>query len=323
VATGAGIDLAKMRGDQPALINFLRGSALALILMGRPADALARTEEAVAIFNASDDRTRLASRAAGQDAGVAGRAVMAWSLWFVGYPDRAGKQMTAALDRADQIAHPHTQAYGLYYASILRILRGEFTLARLDAERCLSLSEAHGFGLWGNLAGIACGICGGFLEPSSAKLKELRAELDDHAHRGQRMGITVLFALLSRVLVQRHRPDAVLEAVDAALKIGRETGELLFEGDLCRVKARALLMDGSLGGRLAAQPMLEHALAVARRQNARSIELLVARDLANLLSEQGARGKARDLLAPVYGWFKEGFETADLKEAEALLDELA
>jgi hypothetical protein len=86
VATGAGIDLAKMRGDQPALINSLRGSALALILMGRSGDALARAEEAVAAFNAGDDRIRIASRAAGQDAGVAGRAVMAWSLWFVGYP---------------------------------------------------------------------------------------------------------------------------------------------------------------------------------------------------------------------------------------------
>ena len=67
--------------------------------------------------------------------------------------------------------------------------------------------------------------------------------------------------------------------------------------------------------------MLEQALAVARSQNARSIELLVAWDLADLLSGQGALGKARDLLAPVYGWFNEGFETADLKEAKALLDE--
>jgi hypothetical protein len=249
--------------------------------MGRPGDALARTEEAVAAFNASDDRTRIASRAAGQDAGVAGRAVMAWSLWFVGYPDRAEKQMTAALGRADEIALPHTEAYGLYYASILSILRGEFTSARLHAERCLSLSEAHGFGLWHNLARIVCGICTNLLDPSSAKLEDLRTELDDHVHRGQRMGITVLYALLCRVLLQRRRPDAVLAAVEAAQKIGRETGELLFEGDLCRAKARALLIEGAPDARLKAQPLLEQALAVARSQNARSIELLVARDLAD------------------------------------------
>ena len=320
-ATGAGIDIAKTRGDQPALINFLRGSALALILMGRPTDALARTEEAVANFDSGDDRTRIASRAAGQDAGVAARAVMAWALWFVGYPDRATKQMAGALARADQIAHPHTQAYALYYASILYILRREFTSARLYAERCLSLSEAHGFGLWRDLARIVCGICTSLLDPSFDKLDELRAELDDYGHRGQRMGITALYTMLCRALIQRRRPQAIFETVDAAQEISRGTGELLFEAELCRVKARALLIEGSPEARLKAQPMLEQALAVARSQNARSIELLVARDLADLLSEQGARGQAHDLLAPVYHWFTEGSETADLKEAKALLDE--
>ena len=177
--------------------------------------------------------------------------------------------------------------------------------------------------MWHNLARIVCGICANLLDPSSAKLEELRAELDDHAHRGQRMGITVLYVLLCRVLAQRRRPDDVLAAVDAAQKIGRETGELLFEGELCRVKARAFLIEGPPDARLKAQPLLELALAVARSQSARSIELLVARDLADLLSQQGARTQARDLLAPIYGWVTEGFDTPDLKDAKALLDELA
>jgi hypothetical protein len=89
------------------------------------------------------------------------------------------------------------------------------------------------------------------------------------------------------------------------------------------VKARALLIKGPPDARLRAQPLLEQALAVARSQNARSIELLVSRDLADLLSQQAARAQARDLLAPVYGWFTEGFDTPDLKDAKALLDELA
>ena len=321
-ATGAGIDLAKVRGDQPALINFLRGSALAHILMGRPAEALVRTEEAVATFHASDDTTRIATRAAGQDAGAAALAVMAWALWFLGYPDRAAIQMTAALERADAVMHPHTQAYCQYYASIPYILRSDFTAARLHAERCLSLSEAHGFGLWRNLARIVCGICTAQLEPSSARLEELRPELDDLGRRGQRMGITALYAPLCRLLVQRRRPETVLEIVDEAQKIGRSTDELLFEAELSRLKARALLMYGSPEARLTARPMLVQALAVARSQNARSIELLAARDLADLLREQGARDTARELLAPVYGWFTEGFDTLDLKEAKALLDEL-
>ena len=97
---------------------------------------------------------------------------------------------------------------------------------------------------------------------------------------------------------------------------GAKLGSGLFEGDLFRAKARALIIEGPPDARLKAQPLLEQALAVARSQNARSIELLVARDLADLLSEQGARGQAHDLLAPVYHWFTEGFETARSEEDE-------
>jgi class 3 adenylate cyclase len=320
-ATQAGIDLAKIRADPPALINFLRGSALALILMGRPAEALARTEEAVATFDCSDDRTRIASRAAGQDAGVAGRAVMAWALWFLGYPDQATKAMAVCLDRANEISHPHTQAYALYYASILSALRRELAAARSYAERCLSLSEQHGFGLWRNLARVVCAICTSLLDPSSAQLEEAQAELNDHAQRGQRMGITALYALLCRALIEQ-RPAALSDAIGAAEKIGRETSELLFEAEFYRLKARSLLIDGPSDERSSAATILEQALLVARSQGARSMELLIARDLANLWGKQGERGKAHDLLAPVYDWFTEGFDTPDLKEAKALLDVL-
>jgi hypothetical protein len=271
---------------------------------------------------AGDDGMRIASRAAGRDAGAAALAVMAWALWFLGYPNRAASQMTAALDRADAIAHPHTQAYCLYYASILYVLRREFTMARLHAERCLSLSEEHGFALWRSLARIARGICISLLEPSSANLDQLRADLDDHGRRGNRMGITALYDLLCRALTQQRRPGAVLEAVGEVRKIAQDTNEQLFEAELCRLKARALLMDGLRGAPLEAHTTPGHALATARSQGAQSIELLVARDLAELWREQGRRHKAYDFLAPVYGWFTEGFDTSDLKEAKALLNEL-
>jgi predicted ATPase len=290
--------------------------------MGRPAEALARTEEAVAAYSSGDDRTHIACRAAGQDAGVAGRAVMAWTLWFLGYPDRAGKQMAAALDLADEIEHPHTQAYGLYYASVLSALRRDFDVARLHAERCLSLSEQHGFALWHNLARIVYAICTSALDSTTAKLEEARAELDDHVRRGQRMGITVLYALLCRALIEQGRPNEALDAIDEAQKIGRATDERLFEAEFCRVKAQALLTSGPPDARSNGDAMLAEALEIARDQDARSIELLVVRDLAALWRDQGRHAEARELLAPICGWFTEGFDTPDLKEAKALLDEL-
>jgi hypothetical protein len=210
-----------------------------------------------------------------------------------------------------------------YYASILYALRREVATAQLYAERCLSLSEQHGFGLWRSLARIVCGICTSLVDPSSTKLEELQAELYDHGRRGQRMGITALYALLCRALIQQRRPDAVLAAIDEAQKIAGKTNELLFEAELCCLKARALLMDGRPEAWSSAQAMLEHTLAVARSQGARSIELLVARDLADLWGNQGRRGKARELLAPICGWFTEGLDTSDLKETRALLEEFA
>jgi hypothetical protein len=246
---------------------------------------------------------------------------MAWTLWVLGYPDRATTQMAAALDRADEIEHPHTHAYCLYYASVLSALRREFAVARQNAERCLSLSEQHGFGLWRNLARIVSALSANLLDNGAVKLEEIRAELDDHVRRGQRMGITVLYALLCRALIEQGKASAASDAADEAQKIGRATEELLFETEFCRVKAQAVLI-GGLDASSNAQTMLEQALEIARRQDARSIELLVVRDLAALWWKRGRREKARDLLSQTYAWFTEGFDTPDLKNAKALLEAL-
>ena len=94
---------------------------------------------------------RLAARAAGQDAGAAALSLISWALWLRGHADRAQAQIEAALERADAVEHPHTQAYVCYYASVLHALQGEFATALRHAERCVALSEEHGFGQWRSL----------------------------------------------------------------------------------------------------------------------------------------------------------------------------
>jgi predicted ATPase/class 3 adenylate cyclase len=137
--------LAKARDDQSALLNAMRGRAMILLFMGRVADAHREVEGAIEGFNASDERVRLAARAAGQDAGAAALSLMSWALWLRGHADRARVQIEAALERADAVEHPHTRAYVDYYASVLYALRGEHALALRRAERCVALSEEHGF----------------------------------------------------------------------------------------------------------------------------------------------------------------------------------
>jgi predicted ATPase len=128
------------------------------------------------------------------------------------------------------------------------------------------------------------------------------------------------FALLAAVLVQQGEHAAALAMVRDGLRVQEETGHRLWDAELHRFEGIALF---GLNRLEEGQVALEEALRVARRQQARAYELRAATSLARLWGEQGRRAEARDLLAPVYGWFTEGFDTADLKEAKAPLDQLA
>jgi class 3 adenylate cyclase/tetratricopeptide (TPR) repeat protein len=151
--------LAEGRGNRPALLNAMRGQAMIRLFMGRLTGAREVVERALEAFDASSEEDRLAARAAGQDAGVADLALMSWPLWLLGHVDTAITRMDAAIQRADAISHPHSQAYACYYASILHALRGELLTAQGYAERCLALSEEHGFRQWRGLAHAIRGIC--------------------------------------------------------------------------------------------------------------------------------------------------------------------
>ena len=156
------LHLAEARGDRPALLNAMRGQAMIRLFMGHLTGAREVIERAFEAFEASSEEERLAARAAGQDAGVADLALMSWALWLLGHADTAITRMDAAIQRADAISHPHSQAYACYYASILHALRGEFLTAQGYAERCIALSEEHGFRQWrlgarysGHMRGLA------------------------------------------------------------------------------------------------------------------------------------------------------------------------
>src|SRR6266702_4113919 len=154
------------------------------------------TERAFEAFTASNEAEKLAARAAGQDAGAAALALMSWALWVLGHVDTAVSRMVAALQRANVVAHPHTQAYVCYYASILHALRGEPSIAHQYAERCLTLSEEHGFRHWHGLSRATRGICMTTLDRSSRTLEEVRCALDQYRGAGYRLGITALDVLL-------------------------------------------------------------------------------------------------------------------------------
>jgi predicted ATPase len=257
---------------------------------------------------------------AGHDAGVCCRYRAAPLLWLLGYPDQALASSQAALDLAQQVAHPNTLIQALYWAAVLHHLRREAPQTQARAEA--SIAVATDYELTGQtgamiLRGWAL-AASGHGEEGGAQIKRGLAVI-----RGRRVARDGPYhlALLAEVLAQAGQSAEGLEALDEALTTVAQSTARWWEAELHRLKGEFLL----------AYPAAQHAevetcfcqaLDIARRQQAKSMELRAAMSLARLWRRQGKCAEAHDLLAPVYGWFTEGFDTADLQEAKALLDEL-
>ena len=293
------LDLAEAHGNRPTLLNAMRGQAMIRLFMGHLSGAREAIDRAFEAFETSSEEERLAARAAGQDAGVADLALMSWALWLLGYADMAIRRMDAAIQRADAISDPHSQAYAGYYASILHALRGDFLTAQGHAERCLTLSEEHGFRQWRGLSRAIRGICASVLNPSAGALEEIRAALDEYRGAGYQLGITALYVLLCPALLIGCDYDAALELIEQGLATTSRNSERIFEAELYRLKARTLLVRGAPDARAEAQSLLDQALTAARSQHAKALELRAAIDTAELWIAQNKREQARDFLAPV------------------------
>jgi class 3 adenylate cyclase/tetratricopeptide (TPR) repeat protein len=311
------LSAAEARGDRPAMINAIRGRAMILFFLGRIVDSREDVERAIEVFNASPESDKMAARAAGQDAGVAMLALMSWVLWVLGQVDEAATRLGAALKRADTVQNAHTYAYAWYYASVFYALCGEWATAQGYANRCLAISEQHGFRQWLGLSRAIRDICEGALDSSGNRLDEVKIALDGGSYQ---LGITAQLVLLCPELLARDKVETALEVLDRGLSIVAHNREQFCEAELYRLKARALLLRSTPAAEV--EPLLEQALRTARSQQARSFELRAAIDLARLWMGQGKRAEALDILGSICGRFSEGFDTADMKEARAALAQL-
>jgi predicted ATPase len=201
-------------------------------------------------------------------------------------------------------------------------LRGEVAHAQSYAERCLLLSDEHGFRQWRGLAHAVRGICSDLLSPSAAALEEVHMALDEYRSAGYQLGITALYVLLCPALLANSKRDAALDLIEQGLTMANHNSERIFEAELYRLKANALLICGTPGTDPEVQSLLEQALALAKGQKAKALELRAANSLAALWVSQGKRLEARGLLEPIYVSLTEGSNTRDLMEAKALLDQL-
>jgi predicted ATPase len=237
--------------------------------------------------------------------------------WMLGHPDRSLDELRAALGSAETLGHPVTLAQTLCWGALVHIFRHEPSTVDNYAGRALRISEEQRIAQYHAFALCADGWALSVSGESEKGLAQISQGLDGYLAAPRH----ILLALQADAQLAIGKPEAALVSVAAGLEAVEKTGGAPLKAELHRLRGEALL--AGAGTASEAETAIEKGIAVAQRQNAKSWELRGTMSLARLRAEQDRRAEARDLLASVYGWFTEGFDTADLKEAKSLLDKLA
>jgi predicted ATPase len=313
--------LAERIRDPAFLLQAHHALGNTLFYLGELGQARQHSEQGIALYDPQQHRSH-AFLYGGHDPGVCCRLFCAWDLWLLGYPDQALQRSCEALTLAQELAHPFSLAHALCMAAVLRQFRREDQTIREQAYAALQLSSEQGFSLW--LAGTT--ILQGWTQAEQGQSQEGIAQMRNGLAGWQATGAeyhrAYWLALLAEAYGKGGQGTEGLCVLAEALTIVNSTRERNYEAELYRLKGELLLQQAAGSGD-EAETCFRQALDIARQQQARSLELRAAMSLSRLWQRQCKRAEACALLAPIYGWFTEGFDTADLQEAKALLDELA
>ena len=330
----------EMRGHWAMEITFMH--------MGEFTPAVEHFEKALSLYDHErhlDDAFRYA-----QNPGVAMRCFAAWALWFLGRADQAVVRIQEALALARELSEPHGLAHALFFAAILHQLRREPRQAQEHAEAAIAVSDEHGLVLYQAMATIARGWA--LIEQGRGPetvgqtrdvevIERMREGLAAHRATGAEVLCPHFLALKAEALGKSGRAEQGIRLLDEALLMADFNGERCYQAELYRTKGEMSLLQGTRRGlsRAAtggivmseteslavtqAEACFHQSIEIAQRQKAKSWELRAVMSLARLYRGRRKQQDARTLLKQVYGTFTEGFDTQDLREAKALLDELS
>jgi predicted ATPase len=299
------LNLAQDTQDAILLLEAHRALGTSLFYLGELTPARVHLEQGMTLYNPQQHRS-LAFRF-GQDPGVVCRGFAAWALGVVGYPDQALQ---------------FTLAYALDFTARIHQLRREGHQTRYWAEALLKLSREQGFTQRLATGAILLGWALAAQGQRAEGIAQVRHGLDAFRGTGAELARPYYLALLAEASGQVGQAGEGLPLLAEALALVHKNGERWWEAELHRLKGELLLIL-SPENQVDAEACFRQALDIARRQQAKSLELRAAMSLSRLWQRQGKRDEAHQLLAEIYGWFTEGFDTADLQEAKALLEELA
>jgi len=303
----------------PLLVGY-RTLAQSLIVSGDYRAALAHFETAVSLYR--PDEHRDSAFHYGQDIGVSAFGALSWALWHRGYPDQSARAADRALVYSRELGHARTLAHALYLAGMAAVFARDVANVYARSNDCVALASEHGFAQWAAVGRILQGWADAQKGEATTGIARIRDGLAASEATGRRGATPLFLTLLAEAQALAGKIEEGLATLDDALAQAAASGERGWNAEIHR-------LCGELTARLPypdpakAEESFRTALAIAREQGTRGYELRAATSLARLWREQGRRGEARDLLAPLYGSFTEGFDTADLKDAKALLDELA
>jgi len=307
--------LAQQAGDVGYAIGCHAQVGASAFYLGRFDEARIHLEEVIAIY----DRNQHAGLAhqQGQDPCVGARSYLSWVLWAQGYPEQALRQGSAALDLAKELDHPYSLAMAMTLFSKLQELMREWPDCQAQAEAALRAASQGHFSLWKAMAALVHGTTLAYQGRGNEGITELSQGLAGLKATGALLPAPYFRARLAEAYLLSWRREEGLQALDESLS---SPEQLWWLPEQHRLRGELLLLEP--GFETEAEASLWQALELARSRKSKSLELRAAVSLARLLRKQGRAVEGRDLLAECYAWFTEGFDTPDLEEARALLQEL-
>jgi predicted ATPase len=312
--------LAQQVQDPAQILQSHQALTVTALCLGDPTASRTHMERGTALYDPARHRSQ--TFVYGQDPGVACLAIGAVALWLLGYPEQAVQRSRQAVRLAQELSQPNSLALAFHFAAMLHQYRREEPVAQERAEAALAVAAEQGFSFW--LAGglVLRGWALAAQGAGTAGRTQLQQGLAAWQATGSDTYRTYYLALLAEALHHQGQSDEGLGVLAEAHSLVRRTEERFHEAEVYRLQGELLLASAAgCGARAAAEACFQQALAVARRQGARSLALRAAVSLSRLNQQQGR--PTRPLLAEAYGWFTEGFDTPDLREAQALLEELA
>jgi class 3 adenylate cyclase/predicted ATPase len=313
--------LAERQSATGPLMFAHRQMGLSLLHTGEIAEGRAHLDRAIALYDSGEHR-HFATRFFGQDAGA---AILCWrslALLLLGHPDAALRDTKEALNIGRDSGHSATLTYALNFSVFQHVYCGDFAAANALIEEFNILKDQIGSAFWGGW-GLALSGCVSTLTGRAAEaVQNIPSGLLAMRSTGNTMWGPLFLTHLAQANAELGQFDSAWNNIYEAMTAVEVTKENWYEAEINRVAGEIALL-GTEADAVKAEAYFAIALKIAGKRKAKSWELRAATSMARLLCLQGKLGPARDILAPVYGWFTEGFDTLDLREAELLLEELA